>query len=246
LVVFKNFFDRQTFIDHHQFGMADRFHSLNEWFKTRRFLFTLIAFMLLFILYPLTEEFVRIGFFLDIFLSIVLLSAIYAVGERRGPLVFGVLTAVPAFLAHWVHFFFEVQVLHLIDVVFGVIFFAFATVTIVTHLFKEKRVTADLIRGAICGYLLIGLMWAFVFSLVETLRPGSFVSEAAANLNLENLIYYSFVTLSTTGYGDIVPMTNQARSLSILEAVMGQMYLAVNIATLVAIRISQSSGKDPE
>jgi len=224
--------------------MAETSRSLNDWFKTRRFLFTLVAFMFLFILFPLTEEFVRISFVLDIFLSVVLLSAIYAVGERKGALIFGILTAVPAFLAHWVHLFLELKVLHLIDVVFGAIFFAFATVTIVTHLFKEKRVTADLIRGAICGYLLIGLMWAFVFSLVETLQPGSFISEAADALNLENLIYFSFVTLSTTGYGDIVPVTNQARSLSILEAVMGQMYLAVNIATLVAIRISQSPDKE--
>jgi hypothetical protein len=151
---------------------------------------------------------------------------------------------VPAFLAHWARFFFELRVLHLVDVVFGAAFFAFATVTIVSHLFKQKRVTADLIRGAICGYLLIGLMWAFIFSLVETLQPASFISESTETLDLENLIYFSFVTLSTTGYGDIVPVTDQARSLSILEAVMGQMYLAVNIATLVAIRISQSSEKE--
>jgi voltage-gated potassium channel Kch len=221
-------------------------HPLNDWLKTHRFLFTLIAFMLLFILYPFTKEFIRISFVLDIFLSVVLLSAIYAVGERRRALIFAVLTGVPAFFAHWVHFFLELQVLHLIDVAFGAIFFAFAAVTIVSHLFKQKRITADLIRGAICGYFLIGLMWAFLFSLLEMLQPGSFISAETGILNLQNLIYFSFVTLTTTGYGDIVPVTDQARSLSILEAVMGQMYLAVNIATLVAIRISQSSVKDPE
>jgi hypothetical protein len=226
--------------------MAEKYHPLNDWFKTRRFLFTLIAFMFLFVLYPLTEEFVRISFVLDIFLSIILLSAIYAIGERRGALIFAVLTAVPALFAHWIHFFLKLSLLHLIDVIFGSVFFAFATIIIVSHLFKQKRVTADLIRGAICGYFLIGLMWAFIFSLLEMLQPGSFTFGEAGRLDLEDFIYFSFVTLSTTGYGDIIPLNNQARSLSILEAVLGQMYLAVNIATLVAIRISQSPGKNPE
>jgi hypothetical protein len=226
--------------------MTERSHHLHGWFKTRRFLFLLIAFMLLFVLHPLTGGFFKISFLLDIFLSVILLSAIYAIGESGRALFFGLSMAVPAFFAHWVHFFLKLPVIHLIDVVSGAIFFAFATIIIVSHLFKQKRVTADLIRGAICGYFLIGLMWAFIFSLLETLQPGSFISGGPAKLDLENLIYFSFVTLSTTGYGDIVPLADQARSLTILEAVMGQMYLAVNIATLVAIRISQPSGENPE
>jgi hypothetical protein len=226
--------------------MTETSHRLHGWLKTHRFLFLLIAFLMLFVLHPLTDGFLKISFILDIFLSVILLSAIYAIGERRGPLFFGLSMAVPAFFAHWIHFFLKWPVLHLIDVASGAIFFAFATIIIVSHLFQQKRVTADLIRGAICGYFLIGLMWAFIFSLVETLHPGAFISGETGRLDLENLIYFSFVTLSTTGYGDIAPWTDQARSLSILEAVMGQMYLAVNIATLVAIRISQSSEKNPE
>jgi len=226
--------------------MPERTHLLHGRFKTRRFLFLLIAFMLLFVLHPLTEEFTRLTFLLDIFLSVVLLSAIYAVGERRKALIFALVTALPAFFGHWIHFFLKLPFLQVINVAFGAVFFAFATITIITHLFKQKRVTADLIRGAICGYFLIGLMWAAIFSLIETLQPGSFTCGETGRLDLDDLIYFSFVTLTTTGYGDIAPLTDPARSLAILEAVMGQMYLAVNIATLVAIRISQSSDRNAE
>lgn len=226
--------------------MTERSQRLNGWLKTHRFLFLLIATMLLFVLHPLTEGFVRIRFILDIFITAILLSAIYAVGESRGTLIFALITALPASFAHWIDWFLKIPALHLIDVSFGAVFLAFATITIVRHLFKQKRVTADLIRGAICGYFLIGLMWSFVYALLETIQPGSFNAGQAGELDVSGLIYFSFVTLCTTGYGDITPLTDQARFLSILEAVMGQMYLAVNIAALVAIRISQSSGRNLE
>ncbi len=64
--------------------------------------------------------------------------------------------------------------------------------------------------------------------------------------DLDTFIYFSFVTLATLGYGDIVPLTEKAQSLAVVETLMGQMYLAVNIAALVAIRISQARSKDPE
>ena len=202
--------------------------------------------MLLFVLHPLTEGFVRISFILDILISAILLSAVYAVSESRGTLIFALITALPASFGHWINWFLKIPALDMIDLVFSTIFLAFATVTIVSHLFMQKRVTADLIRGAICGYFLIGLMWSFVYALLEAIRPGSFYFAHSGEFDLNEMIYFSFVTLCTTGYGDITPVTDQARSLSILEAVMGQMYLAVNIAALVAIRISQPSGKNPE
>ncbi|MFO7985168.1 MAG: ion channel [Desulfatiglandaceae bacterium] len=224
--------------------MTDTSHRLHNWFKTHRFLFLLITIMLLFIIHPLTEELVRISFILDIFLSAVLLSAIYAVGQKKSALIFALLTALPASFAHWIYWFVKIPALHLIDVSFTMVFWAFATFTIVQHLFKQKRVTADLIRGAVCGYFLIGLMWASAYAFLETLAPGSFDPGSAQALDMNSLIYFSFVTLCTVGYGDIIPLTNQARMLSVLAAVMGQMYLAVNIAALVAIKIAQSSNKN--
>ncbi len=124
------------------------------------------------------------------------------------------------------------------------LFFAVATIIIIRHLVNQKVITVDLIWGAVCGYFLLGFMWGDIFSLLETLQPGSFnLGEGVPDI--DSLIYFSFVTLATLGYGDIVPLTKQAQSLAIIETIMGQMYLAVNIAALVAIRISQSRSKDP-
>ena len=224
--------------------MTETSHHPHQWSIVHRFLFLLFAIMLLFILHPLVDEFVRLNFLLDIFLSLILISAIYAVSERKVPLILALMTALPALFSHWADHFLKIRFLHLLDVIFAALFFCFGTIMIITHLFKKKRVTSDLIIGAICGYFLIGLMWAFIYSLIETVLPGSFNAGQTGALDLNALIYFSFVTLCTTGYGDITPLSSQAQFLSILEAVMGQMYLAVNIAALVAIRISQSSEKN--
>ena len=224
--------------------MSETSRNSHKWFVKHRFLFLLFTIMLLFILHPLVDDFVRINFLLDIFLSFILLSAIFAVSERKAFTIIALMTALPSFIAHWAYHFLKIPFLHVLDITLGAFFLCFGTIIIISHLFNNKRVTSDLIIGAICGYFLIGLMWAFVYSLVETVLPGSFNSGQSGVLDISALIYFSFVTLCTTGYGDITPFTNQARSLSILEAVMGQMYLAVNIAALVAIRISQSAEKN--
>jgi hypothetical protein len=122
----------------------------------------------------------------------------------------------------------------------GILFFSITIATILSHLFKEDEVTSDLINGGICGYLLIGMMWAFVFSVLESLQPGSFLMADSHDKSIKDFLYFSFVTLTTLGYGDITPLSDQARSLVMLEAIVGQIYITVFIARLVGLHISQS------
>jgi hypothetical protein len=108
----------------------------------------------------------------------------------------------------------------------------------------------DLIYATICVYLLIGVAWAYVYSVLENIFPGSFnfplnLLQANPSLNegrkhLTLLFYYSFVTLTTLGYGDITPVTPPAQSLSTLEAIMGQFYIAILVARLVGIYASKN------
>jgi len=126
--------------------------------------------------------------------------------------------------------------------------FIFITVVgLVREIFSVKRVTLDTISAAICAYLLMGLAWACLFAVVALEHPGSFSrvllvhSEASAMfMSLHNFFYYSFVCLTTTGFGDIAPTSDAARALSILESVTGQMYLAILIARLVSLEVAQS------
>ena len=117
---------------------------------------------------------------------------------------------------------------------------AYTAAIIVHHLFTEDKITGDMIMGAICAYFLMGLVWSFAYSTLEFFQPGSF-QMPQGTINQATFTYYSYVTLTTLGYGDITPISTPARSLALLEAMMGQLYLAVLIARLVGIHIAQSS-----
>jgi len=113
----------------------------------------------------------------------------------------------------------------------------FALVLLARVLFSQGPVTYSRIQGAIVVYLLFGVGWAHAYQITETFHPGSFNSTAGAMTNVSDWIYYSFVTLTTVGYGDITPVRPIARSLSVLESLTGQLYLAVLIARLVAMEV---------
>lgn len=96
------------------------------------------------------------------------------------------------------------------------------------------RVTLNHLVGAMCVYLLLGVLWAFTYAGVELAFPGSFHVPAGDMVsNLDDFLYFSLVTLTTTGYGDVLPVERLARMLATLEAVTGQLYVAVLVATLV-------------
>lgn len=92
-------------------------------------------------------------------------------------------------------------------------------------------------KGAIAVYLLLGLAWAHGYAIVDTLIPGSFHSTVGSLFSVSEWYYYSFATLTTLGYGDIVPIKQVSRSLATGEALTGQLYLTVLIARLVALEV---------
>jgi hypothetical protein len=123
-----------------------------------------------------------------------------------------------------------------------VLFLVGASVLIVRSLFSAASLTFDSILGAVCGYLFLGLGWAVLYSLIEGGWPGSFeispklvTGSKGARPLPHVLTYYSFVTLTTVGYGDISPVSPATRTLSWMEAVTGQFYLAVIVAGLVSL-----------
>ena len=209
----------------------------------KRFLFPLISILLYFVVRPFLEEYIGIGILLDIFFSFILFSGAYAVGQRKYVLVIAVLIGLPAFVTLWSREFLKSPALISASNGLMILFFAYMTVIILSFLFTQDEVTADTIMGAVCVYFFLGLMWGFVFSLLENLQPGSFRFGVGQPTDVGNFTYYSFVTQTTLGYGDITPVSTPARSLSLLEAIIGQLYLAVLIARLVGIHISQSITK---
>lgn len=207
-----------------------------------RFIFLLAAIFLLLVVAPFLVDFARLRVLFNAFLSAVLISAVYAISQKVRNLVVAALLAIPMLISIWTQYFVQSDVIFLIGRIFGVFYVAFAIYHILGHIFRAREVTKDTIAGAASVYMLFALMWAFIYGVLELLQPGSFAISAAQRVGEQNIfIYYSFVTITTLGYGDITPVTNIATSLAVLEAVVGQLYLVVLVSWLVGMYVSKKS-----
>ena len=124
----------------------------------------------------------------------------------------------------------------------GALFIGVVIASILVFLFKSEDVNREVIYAAILLYLLAALLWAFVFTFLELIDPTSFnIDLSQPQSYLLVFQYYSFVTITTLGYGDITPVTEVAKAFSVLEAVVGQLYLVVAVAWLVGMYVSKKS-----
>lgn len=115
-------------------------------------------------------------------------------------------------------------------------------VIIAVQVFKEGRITINHIQSAVAIYLLLGLMWGFLYQAAALKDPGAFVRASSSvpgsvDVLKRDLLYYSFTTLTTVGYGDIAPVHPAARMLAVLEAIVGQLFPAILITWLVSMQI---------
>lgn len=210
-----------------------------------RFLSLLIFIIAMIIVGPLLDEFVQLSILMDILWTAIFVSAIYAFSQKKSHIVIAVLLALPMLGSIWAKYFVQPKALVVVGSLCGAAFMLFIIIQMLIFIYSHKEVTKDLIVGAAVVYLLMALMWTFIFIVVETLHPGSFNIPQGQDIEATRyFLYYSFVTLTTLGYGDITPATNLARSFCILEAVIGQLYLVVQVAWLVGVHVSQSMLKN--
>jgi hypothetical protein len=147
-------------------------------------------------------------------------------------------------------FAYNSQVVYLYGSTLAMLAFLFlATGKAMRQIAIGNNLSANRIVGAVCVYLMLGVIWALCYALLEAVVPGSFegLSEHAAGASWNpDWVYFSFVTLTTLGYGDILPQTYSARALSYFEAIVGQFYLAVLVAGLVGAYLSEKQGQAPK
>lgn len=202
--------------------------------------------LLLLVLYPFVEKYSPAVVVLNLLMLFTLLSAAWAAAKTTRQFLFVVLAALVLFIGRWIIFFVPLTYIALGDSLLALGFFTYVLIIIFKDIFVNgDRVSMDTIFQAISVYLLLGVAWAFAYVSLELIIPGSFsigVDVAVqSDLDFHKFLYFSFVTMTTLGYGDITPVTPPAGSLSYVQAVVGQIYLTVLVARLVGMHISSQA-----
>jgi hypothetical protein len=218
--------------------------------RGERFLVLLVALLVFMMVRPFCLGSAIGSMVMDTLLILVFLSCINAISESKGVLYFMSTLFVIHFVLKLLRY--VISSLSMNEVFLtamssiAIVFQVMAVVLVLAHVLKGGRVTRDRIAAAICVYLLLGAVWAQAYTIMEVLHPGSFVlnnaligAESGIRYRAFDAFYFSFVTLTTLGYGDITPVHHVARAFATLEAVVGPLYLAILIARLVGLHIAQ-------
>ena len=143
--------------------------------------------------------------------------------------------------------------LNLVSSISLILFFAFVVSSQLRSVLRQTEVTGETISMSVSIYLLMGLIWGFLYIVIFELQPGAFSFGGAVTVSSSDplpifpvLIYFSLTTLSTIGFGDITPVTLQARYAAVAEGITGQFYLAILVARLVGMQMSQAASQRVE
>lgn len=174
-----------------------------------------------------------------VLMTLVLVFAVLAVGGNRRTLLWAILLVIPAVVGRWLNHANPDLLAGEVHRVAELVFLGFVVGHLLRFVLRAPRVNAEVLCAGIAGYLMLGLIWMVAYMLVEKAIPGAFLYTAGApsqrTMDGFSSFYFSFATITTVGYGEIVPVANIARMLAVMEAVTGMFYVTVIISRLVAL-----------
>jgi voltage-gated potassium channel len=210
----------------------------------------LIAIVLLFVTTPFLQDLPGGDVAEAILMSLVLVFGVLAVGGRRRMLAWATLLVLPAVLGKWLNHVRPELCPRAVFYAGALIFIGFVVVNLLRFVLRSPRVNSEVLCASVAAYLLLGLAWAFAYALTVQVNPGAFAFNvpqlAGQTMDGPTAFYFSFVTLSTVGYGDITPVSPVARMLAVTEAMTGLLYVAVLIARLVALYSTPPPSTPPD
>jgi len=177
------------------------------------------------------------GALVDGALTLFLLASMWASGGKRWRRALRIVLGIAVVLVLWGRNAGDHEVLAISEYLLWTVFHGFICISLLTMVFRSPMVTIDVVSGGVAGYLLLGITWCGLYAGLEKLAPGSFSGIRDSGVEsgaLLEFVYFSFTTLTTLGYGDILPESGFARSLALLEAIAGVMFTAILISALMS------------
>jgi hypothetical protein len=206
-----------------------------------RFIYIILSIVLVILISPYVRHIGKAGhIFTTLLAAMIPLTSFYALTADRNRAIIILFLAAPFVILDGMSMFFAHRYLLIAALGFGIVLYFYIVVLLVQNLLSYRVVTADLIYCAISTYFLIGVMWSGIYMVLEGIHPGSFAGISEAG----DLLYFSFVTLTTVGFGDISPQTIISKRLVIFEAATGCIYLAVIIAMIVGRYMSMEESQE--
>jgi hypothetical protein len=207
----------------------------------------LAGLILLLVLYPFIVELEHGEVIENVLMMIILISAVLAVGGRNWPLT--IILVVPALAGPWLDHYWHGVVPYWIISCVRMVFVGYVIIQLLRFILRSTRVNTEVLCAGISGYLMLGIWWTAAYLTVSQINPASFSGvHLAANQQMGRFeaLYFSFVSLTCVGCSDIMPNSNVARMLLMVESTTGVLYVAVLIARLVALYShSVQRGPDP-
>jgi uncharacterized membrane protein len=171
---------------------------------------------------------------------------VYAAKIHRTLLVFTLIVAIPTLFQRILLPKADASSFSIVNIILSFVFDVLIIVVIFRHVFAREQTNSETIFGALCIYLLVGFSFASAYGMVAIFQPNAFYLDPRTNLHIVpdrfDFIYYSFGTMTSLGTAGITPVSPQARSISVLEAILGVLYLAVLIARLMGAYRPNSNG----
>jgi hypothetical protein len=213
----------------------------------RRFLLLFVFLLATLILFPYAEARHIGSYAFRVIGSFAIIFSVYAAKIHRSMLIFAIVLAIPAVLERTLLPKINATSFSVLNTVLSLLFDLLIVVMIFRRIFAEEQPTSETIFGALCIYLLIGFSFASVYGLVAAFQPNAFYLDPHTNLHSVpdrfDFIYYSFGMMTSLGSAGITPVAPEARSFSIVEAILGILYLAVLITGLIGAYRPQSTVK---
>lgn len=212
-------------------------------FTTHDFFYIFIALIALLVLVPMSRDNPAVYTSISAILSLMVLNVIYNARESMKTVVIDVLVLFPGLILSWFYVFTNSKInyswLHL----FYILFYLYIVYIIIVRIIKSRQFTSNTIFGSISIYIAMGIAFGYLYTLIYSVEPSSFshiVYHTDAQL-LNELVFFSFMTISTVGYGEIMPINPVSSAVVTIEAIFGQLYIAVVIAKVVSLTITKAN-----